>query len=363
VSGTVLYYRDVAGAGSEPSSKPVPNVGIDRTQDAVADATTGSSGTYAFGSLSGDVTLSTVAKYGSPRASDHNGAISGTDAAQIARSAVGLVTFSTNQRIAGDVTGNGTISGLDASQVARFAALLVDHFDVATATGSDWKFLRCDAYAFPGDPGCGAPAYNFTPLSQAEAGKNFHAVLYGDVTGNWEPAALFSAATSGETPLSAGDRAAFAAVPSEAALNRRTSDPDAVRSPTASPALISIDGLTTPLRVGERRQLTITISNADGILGLDLKLSYDPSWMGIVGLSSTGIATGWGVAHADLRGTDRISTYGVTPLAGTGAVLTVTVEGRAGKGRAIPLGLSAVANEGAIPLSVLKRSGASPKVQ
>jgi hypothetical protein len=119
----------------------------------------------------------------------------------------------------------------------------------------------------------------------------------------------------------------------------------------------------TPLRVGERRQLTITIANADGILGLDLKLSYDATWMTIVGVSSTGIATGWGVAHADLAGTDRISTYGVAPLAGTGAVLTVTVEGRAGKGRAIPLGLSAVANEGAIPLSVLKRSVASPKVQ
>jgi hypothetical protein len=363
VSGTVFYYRDVAGAGSEPSSKPVPNVGIDRTQDAVADATTDNSGTYAFGSLSGNVTLSTVSKYGSPRASDHNGAISGTDAAQIARSAVGLVTFSTNQRIAGDVTGNGTISGLDASQVARFAALLVDHFDVATATGSDWKFLRCDAYAFPGDPGCGAPAYNFTPLSQAEAGKNFHAVLYGDVTGNWTPTELFTSATAGESQLSSGDRAAFAAVPALDAQDRRTTDRDAASVSSALPASISINGLTTPLRAGERRQLTIGIENADGILGLDLKLSYDPSRFGIVGVSSTGIATGWGVAHSDAPGTLRISTYGVSPLAGTGAVLTVTVEGRTGKGRAIPLGLSAVANEGAIPLRVEQRSAVSPKGQ
>ena len=361
VSGTVLYYRDIAGAGTEPSTKPVPNVGIDGTQDALSDATTGSDGTYAIGSLFGNVSLTTVAKYGSPRASDHNGAISGTDAAKIARAAVGLETLSTNQRVAGDVTGNGTLSALDAAEVARFAVLLVDHFDVAVATGSDWKFLRCDAYAYPGDPGCGAPAYDFTPISQTETGKNFHAVLYGDVTGNWSPAMSFTSAKTGESEILAVDPAAFAAVPSQIAQRgRRAADQEVVRAPTARQAVISMDALTVPLRAGDRRQLTITIANADGILGLDLSLKYDPSRVAIVGVQSAGIAAGWGVAHSDERGTHRISAYGVTPLGGDGAVLIVTVEGLAGNGRMQPFELSAVANEGAIPLRTRAQARALP---
>jgi hypothetical protein len=300
------------------------------------------------------VTLTTVAKYGTPRASDHNGAISGTDAAQIARSSVGLVTLTTNQRLAGDVTGNGTLSALDAAQVARFAVQLVDHFDVAITTGSDWAFRRCDAYAFPGDPGCGAPSYSFTPISQAESGKNFYAVLYGDVTGNWAPAALFTAADAGVREPASIDRAAYATVtPSVKATTSQASD-----AASTGLARISIDNVPPTLAAGERRTLVVQVTNAEGILGLDLSLAYDASRIAIVGVESTGLASGWGVAHSDTRGTHRISTYGLTPLAGGGAVLTVTVEGLAGRGSAVPLELTAVANEGAIPLRVQPRVGA-----
>jgi hypothetical protein len=345
VTGSVFYYRDSAGAGSEPSTKPVPNVGIDATQDATADATTGVSGGYAFDGLYGNVTLTTVVKYGAPRASDHNGAITGTDAAQIARRAVNLVTFSANQQVAGDVTGNGAISALDAAQVARFSVLLVDHFDVAVSTGSDWKFLRCDVY-----PGCGAPVYNFTPISGAESGKNFHAVLYGDVTGNWSPGSSFTSAKAGESELDDRDRLAIAVVPAVVA-------PEAgvVRRPAGTSAAISIDALTTPLRAGERRQLTISVGGSDGILGLDLLLTYDARTVAIVDVQAAGLASGWGVAHADEGGTHRISTYGISPLHGDGQVLTVTVEGRGSGTKTRPLVLSAVANEGSIPLVVKPR--------
>jgi hypothetical protein len=358
VGGTVLYYRDFTGDGSEPSVKPVANVGLDWTQDAVADATTAASGTYTSSGLFGNVLLTTVAKLGSPRASDHNGAITGTDAAQIARSAVGLVTLSANQRIAGDVTGDGTISALDASQVARFATLLVNHFDVATATGSDWKFVRCDAYAFPGDPGCGTPSYNFTPISQAESGKNFYAILYGDVTGNWAPAAPLTATADEEGEGLADDPAVPRAAATRLVTGSEGFGTEVVRDPLAPAAVISIDALTLPLRPGERRQLAIRIAGADGILGLDLSLKYDRSRLAIVGVEPAGIAMGWGVAHLAQAGTHRISAYGVSPLAGDGAVLNVTVEARAGTGRDTQLELSAAANEGAIPLRVQQRNKA-----
>ena len=107
--------------------------------------------------------------------------------------------------------------------------------------------------------------------------------------------------------------------------------------------------------------MTISITGADGILGLDLSLKYDVARVAIVGVQSAGIATGWGVAHSDQPGTHKISTYGVSPLAGNGAVLIVTVEGLAGRGPARAFELSAVANEGAIPLRIRGRAPATPK--
>ena len=187
ISGWVRYYRDDA-SDLEPSSKPVPSVGIDVDLDAAADATTFTDGAFAVSDLSGDLSITPLAKYGNPRASDANNGISSLDASVIGRAAASLLTLSPNQSLAADVTGDGTISALDASYVGRYAAGVVDHVPVATATGSDWLFLRCDAYAYPGPSGCVPPVHLFTPIGGIEANLGFYAILYGDVTGNWLPA-------------------------------------------------------------------------------------------------------------------------------------------------------------------------------
>jgi hypothetical protein len=354
VSGTVFYYRNnLPGAGTEPTLKPVPNVGVDVDQNGVAESTTGSDGGYAVSNLAGNVSVTPLAKLGSPRIADHNGAITSLDASVIARGAVGLLQLSPNQRVAGDVTGNGTVGATDASQVARFATGIIDHFDVTLATQSDWKFLRCESYPYPGDPTCGAPVYDFTPLTQAEAGKNFYAVLYGDVTGNWQPASGFSspADRSGTSPEE------LAAMVSDQALAAQLTPEIVPRTErrASGAAQLSIGGWTAPLKAGERRQLTINLANADGILGLDLVLKYDPSRIRIVGVVTTGIGAGQNLAQADAAGTCRIAAYGVLPLAGTGAVLTVTIEGVRTTGAKVPLTVSGRANEGAIPLLVQER--------
>ena len=188
ISGWVRYYRDDE-ASLEPSAKPVPAVGIDVDQDGGADAVTFTDGTFAVSDLSGDLSITPLPKLGSPRASDANNGITSLDASLIGRAAASLVTLSPNEGLAADVTGDGTISALDASYVGRYAVGLVDHVPVATATGSDWLFLRCDAYAYPGPPGCVPPLHDFTPIGGIESNLGFYAILYGDVTGNWLPAA------------------------------------------------------------------------------------------------------------------------------------------------------------------------------
>jgi hypothetical protein len=248
------------------------------------------------------------------------------------------------------VTGDGTVSAYDASRVARFAVGLEDHFAVAQSIGSDWKFLRCDAYAYPGDPGCGDPVYQFSPMSQSESGKNFYAVLYGEVTGNWRPAGGFAAAGGKSSPA---EEAAMAADQLLAAQFQKTAPRQVERSAGSPPAELSLSGWRTPLGVGQKRQVTINLRHADGILGLDLSLTYDPSRIAIVGVQSAGIGSQCGVEHADQGGTHRIAAYGVLPLSGSGSVLTVTVEALKDVGRQAPLNIGGgVANEGLIPLQV-----------
>jgi hypothetical protein len=356
--GAVYYYRTNAGSGSEPTTKPVSGVPIGPPPNGPLQATTDGSGAYALSSLYGHVQIATLKKWGTPRAADHNGAVSALDASTIARKAVGLITFSANQVIAGDVTGDTSISALDASQVARFAVGAVSHFDVATDTLSDWRFLRCDDYVFPGAPGCVDPLYDFNPIAQPETARNFHAVLYGDVTGNWQPAVGGFAAS----------RAAISPEESEAPIrDREIADrirregipPEVVRRAGTPPAEISIVGWK-PLRAGERRQLTVDLRNADGILGLDLVLSYDPSRLAIVGVNATGIGSELNLAHADVRGVQRIAAYGYGALSGSGSILTITVEGLSNKGPQLPPTIGGKANEGAIPLVVKGRGQAAP---
>src|SRR4030095_15882294 len=102
--------------------------------DAAADATTFTDGAFAVSDLSGDLSITPLAKYGNPRASDAHNGISPLDASVMGRAAASLLTLSPNQSLAADVTGDGTISALDASYVGRYAAGVVDHVPVARGT-------------------------------------------------------------------------------------------------------------------------------------------------------------------------------------------------------------------------------------
>jgi hypothetical protein len=358
VSGTVYYYRDNTlnnGAGGEPSVKGVEFVGIGAIAAGPAMVTTGGTGAYVTPGRHGNVTITSVNKYGDPRASDHNGAISSLDASEVARASVGALSLSVNQILAGDVTGNGTLSALDASNVARFAVELVNHFPVTVTTLSDWRFLKC-VPSYPGD--CGSPVYTFTPITQTESGNNFYAILYGDVTGNWAyPVAGF--AMTAEARTSPEEQAAIARDREMAANYKKNGAPRQVeRLAGTPPADLSLSGWNKPLKAGERRKLTVDLRNADGILGLDLGLAYDPSRIAIVNVQAAGIGSGLSLAHSDQRGTLRIAAYGYAALSGSGSILTVTVEALKNTGNDSPLAVGGTANEGAIPLRVNGRAGA-----
>jgi hypothetical protein len=348
VTGNVLYYRN-STSSSEPSTKPVPNVSIDGTQDQIADDVTDTSGAYDLPNLYGNVTVATLPKFGSPRISDHNGSITSFDASVIGQAAVGDVTFSANQNVAGDVTGNGQVTSFDAAKVAQFAVSLIDHFDVAVATGSDWKLFRCDTYTSATNQTCGAPQYVFSPIGGAQTA-SFYAVVYGDVTGNWSPAAVLASRAAGPGD---GVEDAIAQKDGERASALRSSGvvPSAKSPSRDGAAILTLSGWTGPLSPGERRTLLLDVKNADGIEAVDLALRFDPRNAALVEVKPVDLASGWSVARHDAEGGAKVALYGVTPLVGSGTVLSITIEARVPMALA-PVAVEASANEGTVPVRV-----------
>jgi hypothetical protein len=202
---------------------------------------------------------------------------------------------------------------------------LVNHFPVSGGV-TDWAFVPV--------------AYSYDPI-EANGGQNFLAILYGDVTGNW----------TGPAPLAGSTSSASAARSTEALaadqelanlLGNRPANP-ATRGENAGPALIATNERLGALKPGERRQITISVQNADGILGLDVSLGYDPSRIRIVDVQGTGLGASFIWAKGD---------QGIDPLSGSGPLLTVTVEALRNAGGPNVLSIQASANEGAIPLDV-----------
>jgi hypothetical protein len=340
INGTVLYYRD---GSTEPSTKEVPNVDIDMTEDGIADDTTDTTGSYTFPDLVGPyVEVTTLDKFGTSDISDHNGKISGLDVSRIAQHRVLLITLSSMQQIAADVTGNGSISGFDVSQVAQFTVELIDHFDVAEDTGSDWAFFRCDTYNSASDNTCGTPLYVHDPLSSV-ATDNFYAVLYGEVTGNWVKAGGLSPMTE-EAQVAEADRRAAQA------LKARGRRPAPRRG--LEPAVLWLT--EAPGRVSEGEQWTVLVNarQPEGILGLDLELGYDPDRVSIVGIESRDAGSDFEVVSNDLGGSVLVTMYGVLPMEQSGSILAITVEAREDQFRQNTLTIRGEANEGQIPLEV-----------
>jgi hypothetical protein len=341
----VSYYRD--NSSGEPSTKEVPDADIALSGDLSDADTTDTNGTFSFDDLFGNLSVLTLDKYGSPRASDHNDAITSTDASLIAQHAVQLITLSSNQQIAGDVSHNGRLTAFDASRVAQFAVQLIDHFTVADNSGSDWKFLRCDSYVDETNQDCVPvdpllhPSYSHNPLTDPES-DDFYAILYGDVSGNWEKAGGES--FSAEAEVAAQDRLA--------AERERARPLEAKPSLSRElPARLSLTGW--PASPGNRFvQLVLAVDDADGILAVDLGLTPASRRVSIVDVQTTALTSEFQLVRNDVDGNTELALFGVRPLQGSGALLVVTVEVRGRFPKGLPISIEAHINEDLIPVEL-----------
>ena len=300
ISGTINY-----GTASTP--KPVPGVMLTAAGTPSATATTDSVGNYSLTGLgSGPYTL-TPTKTGAA-----NG-ISSQDAALVARSIVGLVTLTANQQIAADASGDGKVGSFDASLIAQAAVGMANTGIVGT-----WKFVP--------------PNRSYASLSGNQTNQNFEAILVGDVSGNWVPAAsalpqAFAPAnraielTETETPASDG---------------HVTASLGQISSATGS-------SVTIPVSVGE---LT-----GRKVFAYDLTLNYDPSVLLWQGAEASGtLSESLNVTvNAATPGKLLISAFGISPLTGVGTLLNLNFKVIGASGASSALGWeSCIFNEGEV---------------
>jgi hypothetical protein len=150
------------------------------------------------------------------KSDDLDGGVSALDAAYILQVLVGKRSFNDYQNLACDVSGNGALSALDASRILQFLVGKISRFPVADTCGSDWAFVPVPAPAanqsliqpLVSTGTCQPGAIEFNPLSGQANGQDFVAVLFGDCTGNWQPAAGGGAALSETGGVAAGGQGA-----------------------------------------------------------------------------------------------------------------------------------------------------------
>ena len=190
LAGRVRYYRD---------DRPVAGV-------AVGSATTAVDGTFSVASgIGAAVTLSPL------RLGGFNGGISALDAAYVLQAVVGTRTLDAVASAACDVTGDGTLSALDATRILELAVGMRSALPVAQICASDWLFVPAPAAASgqqvtqPSNGGtCVRGAIAFAALPASASGQDFRAALFGDCTGNWQPAGQAAVTRAALTRLTIG---------------------------------------------------------------------------------------------------------------------------------------------------------------
>jgi len=183
LAGRVRYHR---------GDRPLGGVGV-------AGATTAADGTFTVASGLGAAVTLRPQHFGAL-----HGAVSALDASYVLQAVAALRSFDALESAACDATGNGTLSPLDATRILELTVGMRARLPVAESCASDWLFSPDPAPAAgqqvtpPLIAGSCVPgAIAFAALPASAAGRNFRAALFGDCTGNWQPAGAAAAMTRG----------------------------------------------------------------------------------------------------------------------------------------------------------------------
>lgn len=183
VSGHITYYSN---------GLPVSAVVVHPNGPPAAAVQTDANGQYALAGLTPAAWSIQPAKSGA-----FGAAVDILDAVTILEAIVGRRSMTSKQLLACDLSGDGLVDIQDAVLVLRYVVGQIARFPVAQICDSDWAFVPEPESGEPGkiqppqisNNSCQGGAINFNPLAASDSEQNFSAVLFGDCSGNWQPAA------------------------------------------------------------------------------------------------------------------------------------------------------------------------------
>ncbi|MBK8464683.1 MAG: InlB B-repeat-containing protein [Chloracidobacterium sp.] len=292
ISGTVTYGNPASPTTKFISNATVNGAGSPNTTafTAIPGPTAGQYLLTGFGAGSYTVSLA--------KTTGQNG-VSSADAARIAQHVAGtLLITSDRHKIAADVTNNGAISSTDAAQLARFVTALGPPIGLT----NQWRFFV---------PGVSQPTFPIgaSPTSRSypgpigvQTGQDYIGILVGEVTGNWNPTAARPTRTVDSV---------------DSQENYRTAIPINV---TVQEVLTAADKeIVVPVNVEDIAD--------KGVISYEFDLRYDPSVMQPVGdgvdvklTVSRGLSV---VTNASEPGLLRVVVYGAYPIDENGVLLNL----------------------------------------
>ncbi len=355
IDGTVVYYRDDV-TSAEPSTKPVDavDVALDLLEGnpmapvvtPISTVPTDCSGAYIFSSITPILNYQVTPS----KAADFEGAVDPFDAALNAQHVVGLIALTANQSLAADVTGNGTLTSFDSAQIARFSVGVITQFPVATANGSDWAFVPVpqvepNLTVTPPDPVLKRPGRTtYQPITESAENQDFHAILYGDVSGNWS--GVCGAVAPGPESLgrTSIESTSLDSLATEGETSRRGKRPQG--------GVVSLPSLRAA--PGEEILVPVRVEGTAEALAFLFDLRYDPAVLELLGTEPGADATTFQLqANTADPGRARMALFSAATLGGDGeiVVLRFRVVGSPRSQTSLSLDTSRV-NEGRIPVAV-----------
>jgi len=162
ISGKVKYYSN---------QNPIESTKIVLSGARTDTTLTDSSGYYHFTNLFDSLVYNVTPQ---KKNQQRQTAVGVYDAGLILEYGVNIIPLDSLQQIAADVSGNEIISSYDAALVLQYAVGMRNHFPVGYESGSDtfdWVFRP--------------PTRTYAPLLVNQLNQDYRAILYGDVSGNW----------------------------------------------------------------------------------------------------------------------------------------------------------------------------------
>ncbi len=276
-------------------SKPVPDTQLDAAGGIPLMAFTDSMGNYALSGFGGGAYTVTPSRTAQPCLPAGPNGIFSNDAALISQHVVGLITLTSDQLIAADVSNFHAISSFDAALIAQKVVGICGGLNHS----GEWVFSPASV------PHPGGVVGSLT--------ENYRAVMIGDVSGDWDPMG-----------------------PQRPQIIRRFGVPDVKASVPVMTAAAGSEAVI-PFRIDDLGGI--------GVGSYQFDLIYDPSVItpaeaaaSITGAMDESLTV---VSNSPEPGLLKVAVYGSVPVYGDGVYVNLTFKVTGKPGSATPLQLTA----------------------